>query len=265
MVRVAITGAGGRMGTSILKLAMEDGGFEIAGVLEAKDHPFIGKVMESVKGRENSKMILGYNLAEIIERADVVIDFSEASASLEYFRVVKTAGKAIVIGTTGFSEAALAEINDGGRDAKVVISPNMSIGMNLMFNVVEKVAETLQDGYDVEIVEMHHRMKRDAPSGTAVRLKNIVESVASDKKWIEVYGRKGITGERQKEEIGVLALRGGDVVGEHTVMFAGIGERLEITHRAFSRDNFAKGSLLAAKWIVFQENGVYTMKDVLGL
>jgi 4-hydroxy-tetrahydrodipicolinate reductase len=127
------------------------------------------------------------------------------------------------------------------------------------------LSKALQEGYDVEIVEMHHRLKKDAPSGTAVRLKDIIQMSKPDKNWIEVFGRKGITGERKKEEIGILALRGGDVVGEHTVLFAGIGERLEVTHRAYSRENFARGALLAAKWITHQKNGVYSMKDVLGI
>ena len=148
---------------------------------------------------------------------------------------------------------------------KVVLSPNMSIGMNVLFDVANKVAGLLKEGYDVEIVEMHHRWKKDAPSGSALRLKDAVETAQPERKWTEVFGREGITGERKAQEIGLMSLRGGDVVGEHTVYFAGMGERLEFTHRAFSRDNFAKGALLAAKWLVGQPYGVYSMKDVLGL
>jgi len=148
---------------------------------------------------------------------------------------------------------------------RAVISPNMSVGMNLMFDTVEKLSRMLKDGYDIEIVEMHHRLKKDSPSGTAVKLMEVIEGAQPDKAWQEVFGRKGITGERKDNEIGVLALRGGDVVGEHTVMFAGIGERLEITHRAYSRENFARGAIIAAKWIVDKGEGIYTMKNVLGL
>ena len=148
---------------------------------------------------------------------------------------------------------------------KVVISPNMSIGMNVLFDVANKVASVLKEGYDVEIVEMHHRWKKDAPSGSALRIKDAIETAKPDRKWTEVFGREGITGERKTEEIGIMSLRGGDVVGEHTVFFAGMGERLEFTHRAFSRDNFARGALLAAKWLIRQPYGIYSMKDVLGL
>ena len=137
--------------------------------------------------------------------------------------------------------------------------------MNLMFDVVEKLSRIMKDDYDIEIIEMHHKMKKDAPSGTAVKLKDIVEASEPARNWIEVFGRKGMTGERKKDELGVLALRGGDIVGEHTVMFAGAGERLEVTHRAYSRENFARGALLAAKWLSTQGNGIYSMKDVLGI
>jgi 4-hydroxy-tetrahydrodipicolinate reductase len=141
----------------------------------------------------------------------------------------------------------------------------MSVGMNLMFDVVEKLSRIMKDDYDIEIIEMHHKMKKDAPSGTAVKLKDIVEASEPEGNWIEVYGRKGMTGERKKGELGLLALRGGDIVGEHTVMFAGAGERLEVTHRAYSRENFARGALLAAKWLSTRSNGIYSMKDVLGI
>jgi 4-hydroxy-tetrahydrodipicolinate reductase len=195
---------------------------------------------------------------------DVVIDFTQPEPSFEHFRVAKSAKKAIVIGTTGFTQAAVDEINNS-KDARVVISPNMSVGMNLMFDVVERVAKILSDDYDIEIVEMHHKWKKDAPSGTAMRIKDVIEKALPEKNWIEVFGRKGITGERKNGEIGIMTLRGGDVVGEHTAIFAGIGERLEVTHRAYSRENFARGALVAAKWIATRPDGIYSMKDVLGL
>ncbi len=256
MIRLIVTGAGGKMGSAILGLARKESDFEVVGVVEAQGHPLVGKTVDS--------LLVTDDLPAVIGKSDVVVDFTQAEASLHYFRTARQNEKAIVIGSTGFNDEALAEIR-GATDAKVVISPNMSVGMNLMFDVVEKLSRIMKDDYDIEIIEMHHKMKKDAPSGTAVKLKDIVEASEPSRKWIEVFGRKGIIGERKKDELGILALRGGDIVGEHTVMFAGGGERLEVTHRAYSRENFARGALLAAKWLSKQGNGIYSMKDVLGI
>lgn len=264
MVKVIITGVCGRMGSMILKLALADPDFMVAGVTEAEHHPNVGKCAEAVIVGAGNALLVEGNLGKVIDKGDVIVDFTEPHASLDNFRLAKKKGKAIVIGTTGFKEKALKEIM-GARDARVVISPNMSVGMNLMFDVVEKLAAKMKDDYDIEIVEMHHKLKKDAPSGTAMKLKDLVEKAAPERKWIETYGRQGMLGERKKEEIGIMSLRGGDVVGEHTVLYAGIGERLEIAHRAFSRENFARGALVAARWLVDQKPGVYSMKDVLGL
>ncbi len=264
MVKLIITGAAGRVGTAIIKCALEDTDFQIVGLVESKTHPDIGKPSAIMAGKTDKPLLTEDNLEKVIEKGDVVIDFTEAKASMEYFRAVKQHGKAHVIGTTGFSNDALAEIR-GTKDMKAVISPNMSIGMNVLFDVANKVAGVLKEGYDIEIVEMHHRWKKDAPSGSALRIKDSIEATKPDQKWIEIFGREGITGERKAEEIGIMTLRGGDVVGEHTIYFAGMGERLEFTHQAFSRDNFARGALLAAKWLIQQPYGIYSMKDVLGL
>jgi len=264
MLKIIITGVFGRVGSTILNLALNDKDIAVVGVIESKTHPMVGKTLDRVSSATNDPLNIEGNLAAIIEKCDVVIDFTEPRASLDYFRIARKNKKAIVIGTTGFSEDALAEIR-GSIDTRVVISPNMSIGMNLMFEIVDKLSRIMKDDYDIEIVEMHHKMKKDAPSGTAVRLKDIVQASEPARNWIEISGRKGIIGERKREEIGVLALRGGDVVGEHTVMFAGVGERLEVTHRAYSRENFARGAFLAAKWLISQPDGIYSMKDVLGI
>jgi 4-hydroxy-tetrahydrodipicolinate reductase len=264
MIKLIVTGVGGKVGSAIFNLALKDGEFEVVGALEAPGHPLVGKAVSQITGESKYPFAITDNLAAIIGESDVVIDFTEARASMNYFRIARENKKAIVIGSTGFTDDALAEIG-GTADARVVISPNMSVGMNLMFDVVEKLSRIMKDDYDIEIIEMHHKMKKDAPSGTAVKLKEIVEASEPARNWIEVFGRKGITGERKKEELGILALRGGDVVGEHTVMFAGVGERLEVTHRAYSRENFARGALLAAKWLSAQGNGIYSMKDVLGI
>ena len=261
MVRVVVTGAAGKMGSAILRLAQADPEISVVGCTEVPGHAMVGKTV----GEGAAQCPVVGDLAKIVDTCDVVIDFTGPEASLQNFRTVKAHGRGIVIGTTAIKEETLKEIFGNSEGAKVVISPNMSVGMNLMFDIVEKVAAALKEGYDTEIVEMHHRLKKDAPSGTAVKLMEVIEGVQPDRQWQEIYGRKGITGERKPEEIGVLALRGGDIVGEHTVMFAGIGERLEITHRAYSRDNFAKGALLAAKWLAKKTPGVYTMRDVLGL
>ena len=259
MVRLVITGVAGKMGSAIVRLALADDAVEVTGALEAKGHPLIGKILDGTQA------VVVDDLSRVIEGCDAVIDFTDPGATREHFRIAAAHGKSIVVGTTGFSEEALAEIK-GAPGARAVISPNMSIGMNLMFDVVERLSRTLKEGYDIEIVEMHHRLKKDAPSGTAIKLMEVVEATRPDREWDEVFGRKGITGERKQNEIGILALRGGDVVGEHTVMFAGIGERLEVTHRAYSRENFARGAIIAAKWVVAKGMpGIYSMKDVLGL
>jgi 4-hydroxy-tetrahydrodipicolinate reductase len=264
MVKIIITGVCGKVGSAILNLALNDKDIAVVGVVEAKTHPMVGNKLDRAPGKTDNSLIIDGDLADSINKCDVVIDFTEPIASLEYFRLARKNKKAIVIGTTGFSENALLEIK-GAMETKVVISPNMSVGMNLMFEVVDKLSGIMKDDYDIEILEMHHRMKKDAPSGTAVKLKDIIEASDPAKNWIETFGRKGIVGERKRDELGILALRGGDVVGEHTVMFAGNGERLEVTHRAYSRENFARGALLSAKWLINQPVGVYSMKDVLGI
>ena len=264
MVKLVITGAAGKVGTAIIKCALEDTDCEIVGLVETKTHPDIGKPNAIIAAKNNKSLFIEDSLEKVIEKGDVVIDFTEAKASLEHFRIAKQYGKAHVIGTTGFSDDALTEIHRA-KDMRAVISPNMSIGMNVLFDVVNKVAGILKEGYDAEIVEMHHKWKNDAPSGSALRLKDAIETATPDRKWTGVFGREGITGERKAEEIGVMSLRGGDVVGEHTVFFTGIGERLEFSHRAFSRDNFAKGAILASKWLIRQPYGIYSMNDVLGL
>jgi 4-hydroxy-tetrahydrodipicolinate reductase len=262
MIRLAVTGAAGKVGSTITRLALAENDIEVTGVLEAKGHPLIGKTIEGSAGKTLPPVSDDFSRA--MEGCDVIIDFTGPEASLNHFRIAAAHGKAMIIGTTGFSAEALREM-EGTAGARAVISPNMSVGMNLMFDMVERLSKMLKEGYDIEIVEMHHRLKKDSPSGTAVKLMEVVESAQPDKAWQEVFGRKGMTGERKDNEIGVLALRGGDVVGEHTVMFAGTGERLEITHRAYSRENFARGAIIAAKWIMDKGAGIYTMKHVLGL
>ena len=196
MVKLIITGAAGKVGAAIIKCALEDTDCEIVGLVETKTHPDIGKPSAIMAGKTDKPLLIEDSLEKVIEKGDVVIDFTEAKASLEHFRIAKQHGKAHIIGTTGFSDDALAEIHRA-KDMKAVISPNMSIGMNVLFDVANKVAGVLKEGYDVEIVEMHHRWKKDAPSGSALRIKDAIETAKPDRKWTEVFGREGITGERK--------------------------------------------------------------------
>lgn len=263
MIRLTITGACGRMGSAVLRLAALDPDFAVAHILEAQGHPLVGQEVP-LPGTSGRSLVLEDDTGKAIADCDVVIDFTLPEASLGHFRLASEKGRAIVVGTTGFSAEALSGMQQASG-ARAVVSPNMSIGVNLLFSLVAHAAAVIGKDYDTEIVEMHHKWKKDAPSGTALRLKEMVTAAGPDRHWTEVTGRKGIVGERTPDEIGVMSVRAGDIVGEHTVFFAGIGERLEITHRAYSRDNFARGSLTAAKWLVSQPEGIYDMADVLGL
>jgi 4-hydroxy-tetrahydrodipicolinate reductase len=206
------------------------------------------------------------DVGEALKECDVLIEFSAPGPSVEHAKAAATAGKAIVVGTTGFSEEQKQELAQVGTRTRCLVAPNMSMGVNVLFNLVEKVARALGDDYDVEIIEAHHRMKKDAPSGTADKLAQIVAgALGRDLKEAGTYGRHGLVGERKTNEIGVMAIRGGDIVGEHTVMFVTNGERIELTHRAHSRDALAKGAIEAALWLVSRPNGLYDMQEVLGL
>ncbi len=263
MIRLIVTGACGRTGSAIVKLAAADPDFKVTHILEAMSHHLIGACIP-IPGGPGASLPLETDLASVIEDSDVIIDFTEPVSSFLHFKTAAEHGKAIVVGTTGFSAQTLSHMR-AMEGSKAVVSPNMSIGVNLLFSLARRATEVLGSDYDVEIVEMHHKWKKDAPSGTAVKLKEVVTGVDRSRPWIEVTGRSGIVGERRPDEIGVLAVRAGDTVGEHTVFFVGTGERVEITHRAYSRDNFARGALTAAKWIVGQSNGIYDMNDVLSL
>lgn len=202
----------------------------------------------------------------MLESADLVIDFTNAAASLEHLRQASAAGKSMVIGSTGFTRDQLDEAAELASRIPCMISPNVSIGVNILFKIVADAARLLGDNFDVEIIEAHHRFKKDAPSGTAVKLAQLIaESLNRDLGKVGVYARHGLIGERTDSEIGIQTIRGGDIVGEHTVIFAGLGERIELVHRAQSRDILARGAIHAAKWLTKQAPGLYDMSDVLGL
>jgi 4-hydroxy-tetrahydrodipicolinate reductase len=243
MVKLILTGAKGRMGRALRACAPQHRGIEIVGEIDVGD-----------------------DLAAVIDRGDVVVDFSSHAATPHIAALCAERRKALVIGTTGHNDTETFEIKKARAQIPIVWSSNFSTGVNTLFWLTRKAAEILGPDYDLEIVEMHHRQKRDAPSGTAKTLAEILAAVRnlhlSD---VARHGRHGLTGERKANEIGIHSLRGGDVVGDHTVIFATTGERLELTHRASSRDTFAHGALRAAEWVVKQPPGLYDMQDVLGL
>jgi 4-hydroxy-tetrahydrodipicolinate reductase len=266
MIKAIVTGAGGRMGGRVASLIAETDGIELAGAVERKGHPFIGKDIGEGLGLGRIGVLIGDDLAGCIEQGDVVIDFTSHEASADHLRIAASMGRAIVIGSTGFTADETKKIQEVAGTVRCVLAPNMSIGVNVLLKVLADVARILGDDYDVEIVEAHHHMKKDAPSGTALKIAQVIaESLGRDLDQVGVYSRKGMIGERTNAEIGIQTLRAGDIVGEHTVIFGGMGERLEFIHRAHSRDNFARGAILAALWVVGRKNGIYDMQDVLGL
>jgi 4-hydroxy-tetrahydrodipicolinate reductase len=266
MIRIAVAGAEGRMGSRIAALSGDYDGLKLAGAFERSGHKDKGKDIGMLIGIGETGVLLADNPADIIDDVDVVISFTTVEASLEHLRLAAKKGKAIIIGTTGFAKDDLKEVSRLTRKIPCVMASNMSMGVNLLLKVLQDVAKVLGDSYDVEIIEAHHRMKKDAPSGTALKMAQAVATALNrnlDK--VAVYGRKGITGERTAKEIGIQVIRAGDIVGEHTVIFGGLGERIEITHKASSRDTFARGALRAALWIHNKPAGLYDMQDVLGL
>ncbi len=240
-IRLAVLGAKGRMGTRILALAHQDARFtEVVG-LERSDR-----------------------LDRALKDVDAVIDFTAPEATLGIAQAVANAKRALVIGTTGVGEPTLAKVRSFASKIPVVFSPNMSVGMNVLFQLVADAAKALAY-YDIEVIEAHHNLKKDAPSGSAMKLANVAAEASARSARDFVYGRKGLVGPRTKKEIGVSAVRAGDIVGDHTVLIAGPGERLELTHRAHSRDAFASGALTAAAWAVGRKPGFYSMRDVLNI
>lgn len=266
MTRVVVAGAAGRMGRRVMYMVAQHPDLQLVGGFEQPGNPEIGKDLGDLAGTGKVGVSLSEGLASVIEQGEVIIDFTFHESTMKFAKLAAEHKKAMVIGTTGLSQDNLAELKILAANFPCVQSPNMAVGVNVLFKVARKMAAILGDDYDIEIVEAHHRMKKDAPSGTALKLGEMVaEGVNRDLNEVGVYARHGIIGERTNQEIGIQTIRAGDIVGEHTVYFAGAGERLEITHRAHSRDNFAKGAALAAAWVARQQNGVYSMFDVLGL
>ncbi|MBN1917603.1 MAG: 4-hydroxy-tetrahydrodipicolinate reductase [Verrucomicrobia bacterium] len=252
MIKIVVNGALGRMGQRVLACAADDAGVSVVGAVDVHE--------------ERVEPHVTTDLAAAVKAADVVIDFTSHVGIPATIEVVAKAGKALVIGTTGLTRDEQASLERAAKQIPIVYAPNMSVGVNLLFQLVGQVAKALGTDYDVEIVETHHNQKKDAPSGTARKLaENIAAALGRDLEQDGVYGREGITGARGANEIGIHAVRAGDIVGEHTVLFAGPGERIELTHRAHSRDTFARGAVRAARWVAGKAPGLYSMLDVLGL
>ncbi len=263
VIRVAITGVGGRMGSALLRIVADNPRLKVIGGTERQGHPSVGLDV----GALTHQSVLGApvvdDLKSLLGGCDVVIDFTAPEASLQNAKACAEAGVALVIGSTGFSPQAKAEIAVSAQRVAMVMSPNMSIGVNLMIEVAAELARRLGDGFEIDILEAHHRLKKDSPSGTALALAEEIARAVGRTPQDFKQSRVGAVGERPRKEIGIQALRGGDVVGEHTVFFFGEGERLELTHRATSRDPFVRGAVRAATWAVGKAPGLYGMSDVL--
>ena len=264
--RIIVAGAAGRMGRTILSLAAIDHQIRIAGAFERADHPEIGRDVGALIGTKARNVPVHPDLRECIHTGNVIIDFTHADAAPQNLQVALKEKKAMVIGTTGLSSSFIRELQLAAKKIPIVQAPNMSVGVNLLFQLASLVAGQLNDHYDVEIVEEHHRHKKDAPSGTALELGRLIAKARNiDWDTNAVYGRKGLTGERKRGTIGIHAVRGGDVVGNHQVSFIADGERIELVHKASSREAFAYGALLAAKFVARKKTGFYNMREVLNL
>jgi 4-hydroxy-tetrahydrodipicolinate reductase len=266
MAEVVVAGAAGRMGSRLVALLKDDPELRLVAALEAPGHAAVGRDAGESAGVGRLSVPITDDVEAAIGKGRMLIEFSVPEASLAHLRVVARQGGRAVIGTTGFTAPQREELARLSKDTPLLVSPNMSVAVNVAFRVLADMARMLGDDYDVEIVETHHRFKKDAPSGTALRMAEVVaQALGRDLAKSAVYDRHDQLAERTRKEIGMAALRSGDVVGEHTVSFGSLGERLELTHRAHSRDNFARGALRAARFIATAKPGLYSMQDVLGL
>lgn len=253
------------MGRVLLEMIAEAPDMQLSAALEQKENPFLTKDAGELIGAPCG-IPISSDIAAALSGSDVLIDFTRPAGTLAHLAICRAAGVKMVIGTTGFSADEKEVLKAASADIAIVFAPNMSVGVNIMFKLLEVAASTLHNEYDIEIVEAHHRHKVDAPSGTALRMGEIIaQTLNRDLAKVAVYGREGVTGERAAETIGFATIRGGDIVGDHTAIFAGTGERIEVTHKASSRKTFAMGALRAARFLATQQNGLFDMQDVLGL
>ncbi len=264
--RIAIAGAAGRMGRALIEAVQQAEGVAVTAAFEHPEHGLLGSDAGLLAGVGEVGVALSADVAAATGAFDVLIDFTRPQVTLANLAVCRAAGRRMVIGTTGFSDAEKAQLQAAAADIGIVFAPNMSVGVNLCLKLLDIAARVLGDEVDIEIIEAHHRHKVDAPSGTALRMGEVVAAaLGRDLKGCAVYGREGVTGERERRTIGFETIRAGDIVGDHTVLFAGLGERIEITHKASSRMTFAKGAVRAAGWLMGRGTGLYDMQDVLDL
>ena len=262
---VAIAGASGRMGRMLIEAIQASGDCQLAGALDLSSSPAIGNDACAFLGHASGVAVTP-DLDAGLRNARFLIDFTRPEGTMAHLAACRERGVALVIGTTGFSEAQKAQIAEAAKDIPIMLSPNMSVGVNVTLKLLEMAAKALSTGYDIEIVEAHHRHKVDAPSGTALKMGEVIaQALGRDLKDCAVYAREGVTGERDPSSIGFATVRGGDIVGDHTVLFAGTGERIEVTHKSSSRTTYAQGSLRAVRFLAGRKNGLYDMFDVLGL
>jgi len=264
-LNIAVAGASGRMGRVLVEAVLGSGDASLTGALDVPGSPALGRDAGAFLGRSTGVAVTA-DLHRGLAGADVLIDFTRPEGTLAHLAVCRELGVAMVIGTTGFTPAQKAEIGAAAAALPIVLAPNMSVGVNVMLKLLDQAARALAQGYDIEVIEAHHRHKVDAPSGTALAMgETLARALGRRLEDCAVYAREGVTGERDPSSIGFATIRGGDIVGDHTVMFAGTGERIEITHRSNSRANYAAGSLRAARFLRGKPAGLYGMDDVLGL
>ena len=264
-LRIAVAGASGRMGRMLVEAVLQSNDCTLAAALDRPASAALGQDAGAFLGR-SSGVAISADVRTALKQADVLIDFTRPEGTLEHLAVCRELGVKAVIGTTGFSEAQRAEIQAAAQHTAIVMSPNMSVGVNVVLKLLHSAAKALSEGYDIEVIEAHHRHKVDAPSGTALAMgQAVADALGRDLKACAVYGREGVTGERDPSTIGFATIRGGDIIGDHTVLFAGTGERIEISHKSSSRAGYAQGSLRAARFLAGQRTGLFGMDDVLGL
>jgi len=264
-IKIAIVGASGRMGRMLIEATLKDEGVQLVSAIDQPGTSAIGKDAGELVGMPCGVLVTT-DVEAGIAKADCLIDFTRPEGTLDHLDVCQRHKVAMVIGTTGFDEESKQVIAEVAKQIPVVFAPNLSVGVNVVFKLLDTASRILAEGYDVEIVEAHHKLKIDAPSGTALRMGEVVaQALGRDLKQCAVYGREGVTGERDPSTIGFATVRGGDIVGDHTVMYCGTGERVEISHKAGSRMPYALGSLRAARFLAGKPSGLFDMQDVLGL
>jgi 4-hydroxy-tetrahydrodipicolinate reductase len=265
MLKIAVTGAGGRMGRTLIEACDQTENCQLTAAFERLDSTLTGSDSGEMAGTGSNNVKIITDIDSAVDQFDVMIDFTSVDSTLDHIETCKQHGKKIIIGTTGFSADQKKIIEDASKEIAIVFAPNMSVGVNLCLQLLQMAAKVMGDDSDIEIIEAHHRHKVDAPSGTALRMGEVVaEALGRNLDDCAVYGREGQTGARDPKTIGFETIRAGDIVGDHTVMFATEGERVEITHKASSRMTFAKGAVRAAKWLEGKDNGLFDMQDVLG-